>query len=99
MELHDATLLGISVKWDTGQVELHLETVDGPVHISVSGLRSLQVSRHLRWGPSGSINAVTRTNDGLEIEMQSGDKIVIVADAQSEVVYVLSPDQGYDKGS
>lgn len=85
--LHDATLIGVEAFWESGDVCLRLQTgSEGEVCIQATSCRRLHWSRELPWGPSVSVNAVrgpVRTTDSevcrLEIELQSGDLIVIEA--------------------
>lgn len=91
-ELHDATLESMELRWSSGELFLRLRTGDTN-HlrrvIVVSALRQLACDRQMPWGSSVSINEVrgpAATDDGasvLEIEMQSGDLIRVVAGAFS----------------
>ena len=93
--LHDAALVGIDVDWDSGEVTVRLRV---PHHerarITARAARLLECPREQPWGPSASVNEVRRIAHGaeptsrLEIEMQSGDMIVIVA-----AIFELADDQ------
>lgn len=85
--LHDATLIGVDATWASGDVCLRLKAGSkGGVCIRATSCRRLQWSRELPWGPSVSVNAVhgpTQITDSevyrLELELQSGDLLVIEA--------------------
>lgn len=84
--LHDATLNTITVIWKNGTVRLDLITGFAPVvFIFVEELMQLIVPHVTPWGPSNSINdihmipTIEQEGQRLEIEMQSGDTIVIEA--------------------
>ncbi len=86
--LHDGTLIGLRFDWDQGRAALIVRTASSPnVKIVASGVRSVTIPRREPWGPSASINEVRRPAAGsgdvprLEVEMQSGDVIVIEASA------------------
>jgi hypothetical protein len=56
MDLHDATLSVITIRWDLKQAELKLAPVlHGEQTIRVRGVRLLQAPRREPWGPSASI--------------------------------------------
>jgi len=84
--LHDATLLGIAVSWAERRAELTLR-VHGDRTVRLSGVGATKVSTTLEspWGPSNSVNEVRWSHadqsdsTGVEVEMQSGDLIVVVA--------------------
>lgn len=86
--LHDATLKHISVEWDEGICEVTLSLSSAPSRtavVSVIGLRNLVLPRMAPWGASNSVNrAFLMLHDSgqsstLQIEMQSGDTILIEA--------------------
>ena len=83
IDLHDATLESIEVDWGRATVVVRLAALGGPIVLTATGLRSIVVPRYEPWGPSSSVNkAGTRTHVGeltLELQMQSGDEIVIRA--------------------
>lgn len=76
MNLHDATLVGITLDWAAGHLTMELQTASGPTAIRASGVIGVEVPRHQPWGPSVSVNEVRLGDQRLEIEMQSGDRIV-----------------------
>ena len=85
-DLHDATLESIHVRWPSGQFELIVRVGSPrPALLAIAGtsLAYVEVPRRAPWGMSQSINGarVSRTSDltRLEIEMQSGDTLVIEA--------------------
>jgi hypothetical protein len=88
--LHDTTLVAIDLLWQSGLLMIELKPSVADVHraeIRALRTRLLKSPRMFPWGPSVSINDVRgpqRTPDGaalrVDIEMQSGDMIVIEAD-------------------
>lgn len=83
--MHDWSLLSLTVEWKTGEVRLDVQSSTGLEHVRAVDLYELCVPRGHAWGPSVSINAVEgpKAESGgrrrLTIEMQSGDRIEIVA--------------------
>jgi hypothetical protein len=84
--LHDATLVAIHISWETGEVNVDLKTPDGLTVIRGREARKLECPRYFPWGRSVSVNEVREGPHGeldeihrLEIEMQSGDVIEVVA--------------------
>jgi len=87
--LHDATLERVELRWHSGEVVLHLRTgvADCPrLQVVGAEARKVECDRQMPWGFSVSINEVrgpVATLDGrakrIEIEMQSGDAIVLEA--------------------
>lgn len=84
--MHDFTLLNISVEWATGIAKVELLNNDSlEVFISIDGLVMMKVPRLNEWGESISINSTklgfsSCGNMSLDIEMQSGDTIEIIAE-------------------
>jgi hypothetical protein len=84
--LHDAVLERIELHWEDGILSIALTRVPGgPVVLTASGLRDFSVSRRQEWGPSVFVNEARVRRDGeaaieMDIEMQSGDTITVVAD-------------------
>ena len=84
--MHDWTLLSVHFEWKGGRVTLAFRT-DGSksVKLIAHDVFELHVPRLNEWGPSVSVNKVLGPSDGasgrreLEVEMQSGDRIRIVA--------------------
>jgi hypothetical protein len=90
--LHDATLRRIEIGWLNGEASLSVRTDATLRRIVVRSLRELHCSRTMPWGPSESINEVRGPDRlehsdllRLEIDMQSGDTIRLVA-AEFEMV-------------
>jgi hypothetical protein len=84
--MHDWTLLSIRVEWEAGRAELIFSAhLRDSVPLVAEGVAELHMPRRYGWGPSVSVNKVKGPSvvDGglqtLEIEMQSGDCIRIVA--------------------
>lgn len=82
--LHDATLIAVRVNWENALVTFELEPLPGAhVELTAREIRELNLTHREEWGPSVSVNSVeARTADGgetvLEIQMQSGDDIIVV---------------------
>ncbi len=85
-KLHDATLISIEFEWASGLVSLNFAAHIGDyrkVRIVAYGAKKLVCPRELPWGRSISVNGVILSDSEvsrLEIEMQSGDVIIIIAD-------------------
>jgi hypothetical protein len=83
--LHDASLLSISVNWEKGTAAFEIRTAKGVTSFMAIGLKELHVPRHFDWGPSVSIYTTTGpvlVASGLltlSIQMQSGDDIKLIA--------------------
>ena len=77
--LHDATLIGLNFDWKNAEVVVEVEpyAYEGNRKITIRDVIGLEVPREQPWGPSVSINGVVDKPDTCEIEMQSGDVIVI----------------------
>lgn len=85
--LHDWTLLRVDFDWRPARVTIELE--DSTLRrrlLIASGVRELRVPKMHEWGPSNSVNKISEvelpTGGGrcLQIEMQSGDVIRVVAE-------------------
>jgi hypothetical protein len=84
--MHDWTLKDIEVMWKSGTVRVDLICRPGVIKsLTALDLVELAVPRRQEWGPSESImshEGPLRRPDGrqqLQILMQSGDSIVIIA--------------------
>lgn len=83
--MHDWTLKSIEVTWQSGTVRLDLISSPGVAKcLTARDLIELVVPRRQEWGPSESImssNGPEPHDDGqrLEILMQSGDSLLIIA--------------------
>ena len=83
--MHDWTLLSLRIDWESAAVLSVIRGPKGEDEIRASGALEIHIPRALPWGPSVSINAVTGPTvvknglSALDIEMQSGDTIKIVA--------------------
>jgi hypothetical protein len=81
VDFHDATLHSVSIDWraQTCAVDVSL-TVGGRVTVVWPNVTNVSVPHEAPWGKSVSINAVGSPKAGTyEVEMQSGDTIVICA--------------------
>lgn len=84
--MHDFTLLSINVEWVTGIANVALlNNKSLEATIRIDGLILIKIPRFNDWGESISINSVKSGtsscgNMSLNIEMQSGDIIEIVAE-------------------
>ncbi len=86
IDVHDATLLSITVDWPGGCARIELSLVGGSVaRILAVGVRGTTAPRAEPWGPSESVLAAAMAFDAeagairLSMRMQSGDEIVIDA--------------------
>ena len=84
--MHDWTLVSILFEWKSGCVTLEFKTHrSNSAKLTANGVSELHVPRLNDWGPSASVNGVLGPSDGpsgrreFEVEMQSGDRIRIVA--------------------
>jgi hypothetical protein len=87
--MHDWTLVSILFEWKTARVILEFGTGGSKSQKPMAhGVSELHAPRLNDWGPSVSVNSVNKVagpsddasgRRGLEIEMQSGDHIRIVA--------------------
>ncbi len=86
--LHDAILDRIEVSWGQGLIHLHIRvggSNDGSFCIKAEEALYLECPRRQPWGDSISINEVKELHGNgsatkrLEIEMQSGDLIIVEA--------------------
>jgi hypothetical protein len=85
--LHDATLERVELVWALGEVLVYLRADTGAVMIRALRTKRVECSRQEPWGSSVSVNEVRApvvSPDGrgqrLELEMQSGDLLVLEAD-------------------
>jgi hypothetical protein len=90
-DYHDATLKCAILDWETGTTTLTFALCAEPErHVTVTILETidLKCERQFPWGKSFSVNRLDlQTLDSghrLELEMQSGDRIVIIGKAVSE---------------
>ncbi len=89
-QLHDATLLRLECHWEDGHTTVLLRTGDtlsSETRIVATRARRIECPRLQPWGPSVSVNEVRgpvplphQQGSRLEIEMQSGDVIVLEAE-------------------
>ena len=84
--MHDSTLLSIFLDWKSGSATLEFRTdASSSAKITAHGVCELHIPRLNEWGASVSVNKMSGPSDigagrrELEIEMQSGDRIRIVA--------------------
>jgi hypothetical protein len=82
--LHDGVLLSADMRWSEAKVVLTVRTGAGDKRVVVHEATRLECPRDLPWGPSICINEI-RINPvpasvtlRVEIEMQSGDVLVIL---------------------
>lgn len=84
--MHDFTLLNIKVEWATGVAKVTLLNGNSTeVVIHIDGLIMMRIPRLNEWGMSVSINTAklgssSCGNMSMNIEMQSGDIIEIIAE-------------------
>ncbi len=84
--MHDWSLTGVELDWTDGVARFLLMASPGvSASITATGLTELVVPRYQEWGPSSSIMSSSgpapcdEENQRLEVLMQSGDRLVIVA--------------------
>ena len=83
--MHDWTLLSVLLEWNAGRATLSFKSHAGNETLVACSVTDLRVPQFNEWGPSVSVNKVrspSATDNGLqsiEIEMQSGDIIKIIA--------------------
>ena|SRR6266704_3417118 len=84
--MHDWTLVSILFEWKSASVMLEFRTNRSTsVKLIARDVSELYVPRLNEWGPSVGVNKVLGPSDdtsgrrALEIEMQSGDRIRILA--------------------
>lgn len=83
--MHDWTLNSVTLDWRSGNTRLDLLSPRGEAVLLAHATSEVHVPRRMEWGPSVSINCVhgpAQREDGLfrlAIEMQSGDRIELVA--------------------
>ena len=85
LQLHDAILRSLQLDFAAGTVTAALEPVEASELILVfSGVTGVNAPRDQPWGPSASVNTLRQPSPfQYEIEMQSGDVLVIEAKAFS----------------
>lgn len=94
--LHDAQLVRVTLDWAAGTARLdlipHQHYPDQPAAIEARGLQQASFPRRNEWGPSNAVleaRPPEQTADGalrLALTMQTGDELVLVADA-----FMLAP--------
>jgi hypothetical protein len=83
--MHDWTLVAVLFEWETAQVTVSFSSHTGSPVLVARSVVDLRITQSNEWGPSVSVNKVKGpfdTDNGLqsiEIEMQSGDIIKIIA--------------------
>jgi hypothetical protein len=87
LPLHDAILGLIDIDWDEAFVKLNLHVFieitkpAEPYQLKFIGVTNFSCTRDNEWGPSNSVLEVNIVGDEYQLQMQSGDKILIKADA------------------
>lgn len=91
-DYHDATLQNATLDWDSGTTTVTFTLCAQPARKATVTMREtfdFKCERHFPWGKSVFVNRVDvqRLDSGhrLEIEMQSGDKCVIIGKEVSEI--------------
>lgn len=80
-------LLAIELQWPNGVVTLLMRYAEGERRVIMRDVTRLECPREQPWGPSKSINGIEvvtpASGEGLrmEIEMQSGDRIILCGSA------------------
>ena len=90
-DYHDARLKSATLDWESGITTIVFALCAEPareVAITVQETTDLNFKRQFPWGKSVSVDRlrIQRFNSGyrLELEMQSGDKIVVLGEEVSE---------------
>lgn len=86
--LHDAILKEINIFWEDGSasISFHLNEIyekeNNFIKISIKNIIDLHLPRLFPWGESIYVNEVryNESENKLEIEMQSGDIVIILAE-------------------
>ena len=83
LDLHDATLKTVRFEWKDATCTLEIEEVSSePCRLRFLGVSDVHMPRALPWGPSNSINGLRQSEgNAFEIELQSGDVMVIKAES------------------
>jgi hypothetical protein len=87
LPLHDALLDSIELAWSRKACTLHVHAFvrkdedATPYLLNFQEMSEFNATFRDSWGPSASLNSVTRSGNSFKIEMQSGDVIEIVAEA------------------
>jgi hypothetical protein len=85
-DYHDSMFTTLSIEWESGTTVLLFELSSEPqkqMRVVVSGTSLLEFKREFPWGKSVSVNHLKVSTSGpegqrLEVEMQSGDQIIVV---------------------
>jgi hypothetical protein len=88
---HDAVLLDVRLDFDCGIVELRLGLVgetERVARVRCTRFRRVVVDRDLPWGPSASVNGISGGDERLDVELQSGDHVVIYGEHMTTMVVV-----------
>ena len=90
-DYHDATLRNATLDWESGTTTMTFALCADPARETTVTMRettALKCERQFPWGKSVSVNCldVQKLDSGyrLDLEMQSGDKIVIIGKDVSE---------------
>lgn len=84
--MHDWIVLSVNLDWKSARAVIKFRSDKGEESLVADGVVVLNVTQRNVWGPSVSVNGLVgphETEDGktkTEIEMQSGDRIVVVAE-------------------
>jgi hypothetical protein len=85
LPLHDAVLESIDISWEKAECTLRLSVFlkrdkrAEPCRLQFFGVTRLLMPKNQPWGPSVSVNGAKLENGTVQIEMQSGDTIEVVA--------------------
>jgi hypothetical protein len=83
--MHDWVLLSVLFEWEAGRLTISFDRYEGKETLVANSVVELQVPQLNEWGPSICVNRVNgpividKGLHSLEIEMQSGDVVRIVA--------------------
>ena len=77
---HDAVLLAVTLDFDAGSAELRIGMVGDPgelVLIRCDSFRRVVADQDEPWGPSGFIMGIAGGDERLDVEVQSGDHVLV----------------------
>lgn len=95
-DYHDATLKGLTLDWENGTTTLTLALCTKPareVAVRMRETTDVECGRHFPWGKSVSVSRLDlqehHSGWRLDLEMQSGDKLVVFGKEISESLVEL----------
>jgi len=87
--LHDAVFEELLVRWKEGVAIITVRTQEGRSKLLVRNITAVHLPRRMPWGPSDHVHSFTQadTEAGvrIEVELQSGDSLLIEGASLAEV--------------